>query len=105
MNDILNNITQIVETYESGEYLTLERLTELRRSLTSNIYHLTKYKIEFKNKHNEIKYKHKGSVAAGEILAHEQAPELYQIRYIMRAAERVDSSLMMEQSILKNENT
>lgn len=103
MNDILDKVTEIIQRYESGEYLTADSLRELLRELTTNVYYLTKYKIEFKNKHNEIRYRHKGSVASGEILAHEQCPELYQVRYIIRSAEKVEQSIIMEISILNKE--
>ena len=104
MDEHLNRITEVVSRYESGEYLTADSLRDLLRELTSEMYFLTKYKIQFKNKHNEIRYRHKGSVASGEILAHEQCPELYQIRYILRAAEAVKTSIVMEISILNKES-
>ncbi len=103
MNEILKRITDLIEKYESGKYLTIDALRETLRELTSNVYYLTKYKIAYKNKHNEVRYKHKGSIGAGEILAHEQYPELYQIRYILKASQNVIQSLIMEISILKNE--
>ena len=104
MERILNDITSIIEKYESGEYLTLEALREYLRVLTAQVYYLTKHKIEAKNKHNEIEYKNKKSVAFGKILAHEQCPELYQIRYILKAAQNVIQRIIMEISILKNES-
>lgn len=104
MEKILNKITETIESYESGKYLTTEALREHLRVLTSQVYYLTKYKIEAKNRHNEIEYKNKKSVAFGKILAHEQVPELYQIRYILRSAQNVIQSIIMEISILKNES-
>ncbi len=103
MNEILKSISDLIDKYESGKYLTIDALRETLRELTSNVYYLTKYKIAYKNKHNEVRYKHKGSIGAGEILAHEQYPELYQIRYILKASQNVIQSLIMEISILKNE--
>ena len=103
MEEHLENITQIIQRYETGEWLTADALRDVLRSLTSQMYYLTAYKIEFKNKHNEIRYRHKGSVASGEILAHEQCPELYQVRYVLRAAQNVVQSIIMEISILNKE--
>ena len=100
---ILFKIDGIIETYESGAWESIENLRVMLRELTANIYYLTKYKIQAKNKHNGIRYLHKGSVASGEILAHEQSPELYQIRYIMRSANNVVQSIIMEISIIKKE--
>jgi len=103
MDKILNNITDIIVRYESGEYLSTDNLREMLRLLSANIYHLTKYKIEYKNSYNAVRYKHKGSLGSGEILAHEQYPELYQIRYILRSAQNVLQSIIMEISIIKAE--
>jgi hypothetical protein len=103
MNDILTKITEIIERYESGEWLEADKLRVLLRELTSNIYYLTKYNIEYYEKHNAIQYKHKGSVSAGLILANEQFPELRMLRKIIESANNVARSITMEISILKNE--
>ena len=104
METILQNINTIIQRYESGEWLSLEKLRELLRELTSNMYYLTKYNIEYHEKHNAVQYKHKGSVSSGLILANEQYPELRMIRKIMESANNVKSSMIMELSIIKNEN-
>lgn len=104
MDEILKKITDIIETYESGAWQTLENLRGLLRELNTNIYHLTKYNIEYHEIHNAIQYKHKGSVSGGVILANEQVPELRQTRKIIDAAQNVAMSITMELSILKNEN-
>ena len=103
MDKILLNITDIIETYESGAWSSLEDLRKMLRELTSNIYHLTKYNIEFHERHNAVQYKHKGSVSGGLILANEQIPELRMCRKIMDAANNVGRSMTMELSILKTE--
>ncbi len=103
MEDILENITIIIRRYESGEWQTVDKLRTLLRELTSNMYHLTKYNIEYHEKHNATQYKHKGSVSGGLILANEQYPELRMLRKIMESANNVKSSMIMELSIIKNE--
>jgi len=103
MNEILNKISDIITRYESGEWETTDSLREMLRELTSNIYFLSKYNIEFHEKHNAVQYKHKGSVSSGLILANEQYPELRMIRKITEAANNVKSSMIMELSIIKNE--
>ena len=103
MDDILTKITEIIERYESGEWLEADKLRVLLRELTSNIYYLTKYNIEYHEKHNAIQYKHKGSVSAGLIFANEQFPELRMLRKIIESANNVARSITMEISILKNE--
>jgi hypothetical protein len=104
MVEILKKISDLIDTYESGAWQTAENLRALLRELTSNIYYLTKYNIEYHEKHNAVQYKHKGSVASGLILANEQFPELRMLRKIIDSANRVSSSIVMELSILKKEN-
>lgn len=103
MNTILNKISNIITKYESGEWQSADNLRLLLRELTSNIYYLTKYNIEYHEQHNAIQYKHKGSVSGGLILANEQYPELRMLRKIIESANNVTRSMTMELSILKNE--
>ena len=103
MDEILNKITDIIERYECGEWQTCDKLREMLRELSCEIYHLTKFNIEYHERHNEIQYKHKGSVSGGLILANEQYPELRMLRKIIESANNVRSSMIMELSILKNE--
>jgi len=103
MNEILNKISDIITRYESGEWETTDSLREMLRELTSNIYFLSKFNIEYHEKHNAVQYKHKGSVSSGLILANEQVRELRMIRKITEAANNVKSSMIMELSIIRNE--
>ena len=103
MEEILTKITAIIETYESGVWVSADNLRVMLRELTANNYYLTKYNIEYFQKYNAIQYKHKGSVSAGKILAEEQVPELRMIRKIMEATENVMWSMKSELSIIKNE--
>ena len=103
MNEILTKISDTITRYESGEWQSCENLRILLRELTSNIYYLSKYNIEYFEKHNAVQYKHKGSVSSGLILANEQYPELRMIRKITEAANNVKSSMIMELSILNKE--
>ena len=104
MEEILTKISDIITRYESGSWQSCDNLRILLRELTSNIYYLSKYNIEYFEKHNAVQYKHKGSVSSGLILANEQYPELRMIRKITEAANNVKSSMIMELSIIKNEN-
>jgi hypothetical protein len=104
MEAILNKITDLIETYESGAWQTPDALREMLRELTANYYYLTKHNIEAYQKYNEVQYKHKGSVSAGKILADEQVPELRMLRKVMEATQHVIWSMRSELSIIKNEN-
>ena len=104
MVDILNNISNCVMRYESGEYLTKEKLLSLNRSLSSNIYYLTKHNIEAFEKFNSIIYNNKkDSNAKATVIAHQEVPELRQTRKILEACKNVSISINNELSIIKNE--
>ena len=103
MEAILSKITEIIETYESGAWQSVDNLRVLLRNLTTCNYHLTKHNIEYFQKYNEVQYRHKGSVSAGKILAEEQVPELRMARKIMEATDNVIWSMRSELSIIKNE--
>ena len=104
MDKILQNITEIIDRYESGEYLTLDILRTMLRELSSAYYFLTKHNIESFNLHNAVQYKHKGSVSAGLILANEQVPELRLTRKILYATSKVIDAMRSEIAILRTEN-
>ena len=104
MINILNNITECVQLYESGTYLTKEKLLDLNRRLSSNIYYLTKYNIEAFEKFNSIIYNNKkDSNAKATVIAHQEVPELRHTRKILEACKNVSISINNELSIIKNE--
>lgn len=103
MEKILENIAEIIETYESGSWQSVENLRVLLRRLTANNYQLSKHNIEYFRKYNEIQYRHKGAIGRGKILAEEQVPELRMTRKIMESARHVIDAIRSELSIIKNE--
>ena len=104
MIEILGKISLIVDTYESGKFISLEGLKVMNRQLSCNIYYLTKYNIEAFYKWNAIKYNEKTSVAKAEIKAHQEVPELRMTRKILEAAKAVSISLNNEIGIMKRDN-
>ena len=104
MESILSKISEIIDRYESGEYITLDNLRVMLRELSSNYYYLTKYNIEYFEQHNAVQYKNKKSVAYGIILANEQVPEIRITRKILLATDRVLNSMRSEIAILRSEN-
>ena len=103
MDEILDKITKIVQAYNSGEFITKEKLILMQRSLSSNIYFLTKYNIEAFEQWNSIVYNFKGSNAAGQTEAHENTPELRMTRKILEASKSVSISINNEISIMKKD--
>jgi len=101
MNEILLKISAIIELYESGSWITEDKLRVMQRELTSNIFFMTKYNIEYFNAHNAIQYKHKGSVSSGLVLANEQVPELRMLRKIEGAANNVVNAMRSEITSLR----
>lgn len=102
MNDILNKITDIIETYESGAWVTEDNLRIMHRELTANIFFLTKFNIEAFKNHNTIQYNHKGSVSSGLIIANEQVSELRMLRKIESTANNVVNAMRSEITSLRN---
>lgn len=104
LETVLEKISDLVDTYESGTWQSVENLRIMQRELVSYNYFLSKHNIEYFQQYNAVQYKHKGSVSAGKILAEEQVPELRMIRKIMEAIENVMWSMRSEISIIKKES-
>jgi len=103
MEKILIKISDLIDTYESGTYITIENLQGMMRELTSQYYYLTKYNIDAFKKHNTIQFYNKGSVASGLIKANEECPELRLTRKILYACDRVINSMRSEISTMRKE--
>ena len=103
MNDHLNTITHVIREYESGTYLTSDRLLELLRQLSGAMYHLTVVNVSAGSKHNGVQYHFDGSAARAKIEAEQIVPELRATRKILETCNRVHSAIIMELSILKKE--
>lgn len=103
MQEILDKITQVISTYNTGGYIPKEKLILMQRSLSSNIYFLTKYNIEAFDEWNSVVYNFKGSNAAAQAEANNLVPELRMTRKILEAAKGVSISINNELSIIKND--
>lgn len=104
MQETLDNIAEIIDRYESGEWQSLERLKDMLRHLTVYNYHLTKFNVEAYVKFNSIIFNRGNkSVAAAKVEADEQVPELRMLRKIMDAVDQVIWSIRSEISIIKKE--
>ncbi len=103
MDKVLEKINDIIERYEGGEWQSVENLRVMLRELSSYNYYLSKHNIEYHRLYNAVRYKHKGSVSSGVILAEEQVPELRMIRKIMEAVDNILWSMKSEISIIKKE--
>ena len=94
MLEILQKITDIVETYESGSYKDLHIM---HRELTCNMFHLSKEQVEAHQEHNKQYYLSKEKTNAGkEREADKLVPELYMCRKILEAAKGVSIAMTYE---------
>jgi hypothetical protein len=103
MEQHLATIAHVIDEYESGTYLTSERLLELLRQLSGAMYHLTTINVQSGAKHNAVQYRFEGPVARAKIQAEQDVPELRATRKILETCNRVHSAMIMELSILKRE--
>jgi hypothetical protein len=104
MNDTLNKITEIIDRYESGEWLSAENLRGLLRELSTNYYRLTQFNIEFAQDFNREVYRFKGTNAAANAYAEISVPGLRVTRKILLATGKVLDSMRSEIGILRNES-
>ena len=94
IDNILNKISSIIETYEGGSFKDLH---EMHRILTCNMYYLAKEQVEYNVKWNAEYHNHKSTVnAVKERHANKVVPELYLCRKIMDAAKGVSISMSLE---------
>ena len=103
MNEILDKISDLIQTYESGAWQSVENLRIMQRELSSNIYYLTKHNIQAFNKWNGIIYRETTSHAKAVTKADFDVPELRMSRKILEAARGVSISINSELSIIKKE--
>jgi len=104
LSEILDKISLIVDSYESGKFISLENLIIMNRQLSCNFFYLTKHNIEAFNEHNDIVYKETTSNAKAVVKANKEVPELRMTRKILDAARAVSISLNNELSIMKRDN-
>jgi hypothetical protein len=94
MLKILDKISDIIETYESGAFKDLH---VMHRELTCNMYYLSKEQVEYNVKWNQEYYNHKSNVNAVKVRhADKEVPELYMCRKIMETAKGVSIAMGYE---------
>jgi hypothetical protein len=98
MIERLKKVTDIIQTYEGGEYKDLFKMS---RDLACNIHFLTDYQIQYNVKWNKEYYNHKSTVNAVKTrYADMVVPELYMLRHLIKTATNV--SIAMAQEIKRN---
>ena len=103
-DEVLDLIGEIVQDYESGQYMSQEKLLEAHRVLSSNIYYLTQLQLEYRNQWQQHFYRWQlGSVADREREADEKVPEVYMCRKIIESARGVSIAMSMELKIMQGD--
>ena len=103
MNEILLKITELITEYESGKWISADKLRVMQRQLSTSIYHLTKHNIEAFNKWNGIVYNETTSNAKAVTKADYEVPELRMTRKIIASVENVLWSIRSEISTINKE--
>ena len=94
MDEILEKITSIIQTYESGQY---KDLYEGHRLLTCNMFFLSKEQVEAHQRHNAAYYNSQEKTNAGkEREADKLVPELYLCRKVLETAKGVAIAMSHE---------
>ena len=94
MDKILEKISKIIETYESGHFKDLH---VMHRELTCNMYYLSKEQVQFNVLWNKEYYNHPSTVnAVKERHANKTIPELYLCRKILETAKGVSIAMTYE---------
>ena len=88
--EVLDLISEIVQKYESGEYLSEEALKQMHRLLSSNLYYLNEFRVGYKEQWDHV-YKNspEKTNAAKERYADQEVPELYMTRKLYDAGKEV----------------
>lgn len=110
MQGILNTITECIDAYEALPHkLTFndcEILSDLLKTVSSNLFYLEKHRDEYKRKHTAILHnliKDGSPVSKAQIIADDQVPEIYMLRRFMLSGYKLQDSLRTHISLLKNE--
>lgn len=106
MIEQLNTITSCIEEYEASNLIHLDRMNELLKVLTSNLYYLESERSRYHDNFQKIIHKltkEGKSVSRAENEAHVQVPEMYLLRRSLDAAYRVADAIRTNISYYKNE--
>lgn len=94
LQEVLNNISDIVETYESGSFKDLH---VMHRQLTCNMFYLSQEQVNANVRWNREYYNTDSKVnAVKERQADKEVPELYLCRKIMDSAKSVSIAMGYE---------
>lgn len=105
LEKILKKTFDIIETYESGAWVSSDNLRVMLREISANYTYITKFNIEAYRDWNASIYnrENKTSVASAKIKADEEVPQLRETRKLLQAIDHVIWSMRSELSIIKKD--
>lgn len=106
MQEIIENITKVIEDYNSSNNHHPQGLIDMGRNLSANLYFLEKFRAQKHKEFEAIIYalRLNGSkVNAATNEANVKVPELYMLRRLMGSAERTAIQMSVELSFMKAE--
>ena len=102
--EILNNIAEAVDQYNEVDLSDRHGINEMLRKVNANIFYLTQYKVEARNKwHSVYKNSQGKSDAAKTREADGTILELKYYRDIIKVAESISKALISHLSLAKHE--
>ena len=104
MEEILKKIRESVDRYNNIPLENYKELSEILRTLTSNLFYLEAYRVKAKNEWMESYFDCEGTNANKERVADSEVKELYMLRHLMSSVYRITDSLRSQISIYKKEN-
>lgn len=105
LETILTDINTLIDKYHNLQLNLVRDQSEILRGLTTNLYFLEAYRIQYYNKWQSVYFNSMGKTgAAKEREADHDVPEIYQVRRIMTGAYKVVDSIRSTISIYKKES-
>lgn len=82
----LNKLAATISAYHKERNPTGDQLNKAVKNVSAILFYLTTERINAHKKYNSIMFNRKDiSVAAQTVIANEEVPELYELRYILKA--------------------
>ena len=105
MIESLEAIRKAVAEYKESPDPSGDEICDWLRTITTHLFNLAEERANYQKKYQEIIYngvrEREYSVSRAENIAEVQVPELYMLRYVMKAAEDIVQALRSHLSHLK----
>jgi hypothetical protein len=101
LEDILNNINQAIERYETCKLGLVHDQSEIARTISANLHWLTEWRVYYHAEWMSVYFETSGTNASKEREADYRVPELYKIRQFMTSGSKVLDSLRSTISVNK----